>query len=411
MLFSGNVADMKFKGGLRGHSLRYSIHRSSYRWVQNTQLLNAARRGDIYGVLAALRRGANPNVKGRMEETALHAALGSPNAYAVVKCLLQEGANPRQTDYLEGQTTPQAALRLRNWRALNLLGRLGMLEGENILGEPFIAVAVKLGVEHIHKAIEFGGDVFKRDCGGRTALHKACCYTPCTPRISAVLEHVPLSRIVDLVNSVDYMGRTPLHYVVEIGDTEAVSALIGYYANVNASDCYGLTPLAEMVERARDVQWDEPEEAEFLNPSVLSSPLGRVLVQHIEQLYAIGCPIANVNLQYLTGTLEDIENKYTDEIKGLYMYKVGGSSFTPIELFFCTDLHFLRAMTNHNIVNAIQGENFRFICKGYAQYILNRFKLMRVHFKKFKSIVEIFHVEKGLPLLCAELIAELAYPF
>lgn len=377
-------------------------------YVAEAELLRAAQQGNLVGAVVALGHGANPNVKNLFEDPVLHVALHGPRPYHIVRQLLRAGADPLQADFQFGRTLAQAALCCADWRVLRLLGKLGKLEGSIPPRETFMGTAVRLGGKCIKKAVAYGGDISRRDTEGRSVLHTACGFRPCAPRISSVLEHVPLDRVDGLLNSVDTRGRTPLHYAVEIGDVDAVSLLIGYGADINVLDTSGLTPLAQMVVRAQEAEWvDDGTEEDVLYPPVLSSPLGQVLVEHVERLYAIGVYISTNNLQYLTGTFEEIQNKYAKDISNMCSYRVGGSNISAFQLFFCDDLLFLKAITNHNILNAIKGGKIQKRCNGYAQYILYRYRFMEVHLAKFKSLVGIF-LERGLPIVCAERIAELS---
>ena len=63
-------------------------------------------------------------------------------------------------------------------------------------------------------------------------------------------------------------------------------------------------------------------------------------------------------------------------------------------------------MRNRTITAELFNNTFSKRFRSYAFYLKYRVKLLRVHFDRYRNIVRVIHEDHGLPVLCAERIAD-----
>jgi len=217
------------------------------------------------------------------------------------------------------------------------------------------------------------------------------------------MEHVPLGKVYQMINSLDSQGNTPLHHAACEGNVEAVSALLGYGADFNIVNSSGDTPLTCVVRLGMEETW-VPEDGEILHPQVFRSPVFKCLIHHIERFYAIGYHVDQLNLQYIRAM--GIQDRCLNEIRDMEFYQIAGMKYTPLDLFFLSDEPFLRVMRNRAIIAELFNNTFSKRFRSYAFCLKYRVKLLKVHFDRYRNIVRAIHEDLGLPVLCAERIAD-----
>ncbi|XP_034949608.1 ankyrin-1-like [Chelonus insularis] len=258
--------------------LEHNAYTEAVNWVGRTPLFVACLKGNNEAVKILLENHANPNVRDRNGETALHlicswesktnlqiiklllkynadieamddrgwtpliTACSIGNA-EVVKCLLEHHANPNVTDWIgqpalhlvcswESETTPQIIKLLLKYNA--------DIEAVDEQGRTPLFVACKSGnVAAVQCLLENHVNPNATNQHSQTALHYICSAKPGTTLqiIQLLLKHNADTE------AMDDRGWTPLFEACSSGNIVAVKVLLGNHANPNVRCWNGRTAL------------------------------------------------------------------------------------------------------------------------------------------------------------------------
>jgi len=209
-------------------------------------LLNAVWNSHTEVARILFSHGADGNVKGPDDDPLLHLAIERDGYPEMVSLILENGADPEQTDFF-GITPLMLACRgyrtnaperdfafadkeanfrriLDLTRDVNIKDRIGRTALHFVREEAFLAPLLSRGV-----------DINGRDRQGQTPLH----YTANSS--GSFIE--PLLRYGADPNLRDRSGKTPLHYASVNSDPESTRKVIERGANLEIRDRSGRTPL------------------------------------------------------------------------------------------------------------------------------------------------------------------------
>lgn len=194
-----------------------------------TPLHDAAMKGDIAAIEAALKRGALINRPDAMGKTPLFLAAAHGHV-AVIDVLLKAGAriNPKMWEPLWGAA----------WEGHVSAIKALLSAGARITGEELNAAASNGHVAAIKTLLDFGADV--RATSGfmeRAPLHSAAC----EGQTAAIVALLNAGANID---AQDGVGETSLHCAASRGDVATTQVLLNAGANVNVTDEFGRTPLS-----------------------------------------------------------------------------------------------------------------------------------------------------------------------
>lgn len=214
----------------------------------NTILFDAARRGDVGATRAAIESGASVNAFNPMGQTAMIMAAARPGGDAVVKVLLDAGADPNTADktpsltpngiFSGGNTALIEAARIRDGKSLRLLlAAKTDPNGRNAHGATPLAYAVLAGnTDNARALLAAKADVNARLDDGTTPLMVAI------QRDSMELVSLLLDSGADVVTP-DKAGNTPLMWAAysETGSAAILERLVKAGAKADAKNAKGET--------------------------------------------------------------------------------------------------------------------------------------------------------------------------
>lgn len=216
--------------------------------------------GDLAKTRALIAHGADVNAKTKAGRTPLLIAARQDGAYAVVKLLLEKGADPKVVDVIPsfgagpGASALMLAAKTSDVRTVRLLAEHGVdVNARTPNGDTALIEAAWSGnVEVVRYLIAQGADVksamtdfpFK----GFTAL------TFATALDRAEIAEMLIAAGAD-VNARDGAGNTPLQWAAmsERGDARLVRSLIAAGADVNVKGAFGETAFTWAVKRGSTV--------------------------------------------------------------------------------------------------------------------------------------------------------------
>ncbi|XP_034946542.1 ankyrin-1-like [Chelonus insularis] len=210
-----------------------------------TPLFIACRKKNLPVVQVLLEKGANPNIMDIDGETPLHVAciFSSNTTKDMIQLLLEHGANIETVD-IKGWTPLHTACEMGNSETVKcLLANNANLHATNDDGQTPLHIACKYSndttVEKIQLLLKYNGNIESVDKKGWTPLIVACEYKSCM-----AVEYL-VKNYAD-PNATNDQGQTPLHIVSKIPhikNRHLIKLLIEYGAKVDAVDNNGMTPL------------------------------------------------------------------------------------------------------------------------------------------------------------------------
>jgi ankyrin repeat protein len=201
-------------------------------------LFEAARKGDVAGILGIVSKGANINTKNEEGLTLLLALAKEGNHSDLIQKLLEHGANAAAKDSKGWNALTWAADR-DDVSTLSVL----LKHSPNLANDAANALfqaAMKNHVESLKTLLDNGADVNGTDKDGRTALHYAA-ESGDGDTLKFLLDHN-----ADL-NHKTTEGSTPLMLAVKRGEKGMVESLLDKSANVNERNSKGETALMQAI--------------------------------------------------------------------------------------------------------------------------------------------------------------------
>lgn len=203
-----NISD--FSGNQEAFNRVYEVASTEAKlFLANKRLLESAKTGKAVGILDALQKGANINVKANDGETALYKAVYSKD-FNIASLLIEHGADPTiRTNKLFEEISKQHDTTLHYAKTLNDQTFI------SLLATPYLIFAALHSKEQdILYALELGAHLNGRDVHGQTALHKAVLTGDITILKLLLKKHAELQPDIDMA---DANGKTPYDLAVQSG--------------------------------------------------------------------------------------------------------------------------------------------------------------------------------------------------
>jgi len=304
-------------------------------------------------------------------------------------------------------TYPAVAVWKRRGNIVALFKELNLLESDNVnhKGDSILAWATKVGVGPLRHVLRLGVDIRLRSRNGRYAFHEAARLKDGALRLRALLDHVPLGDLPELLNLQDGDGYTPLHWAASEANTSAIRLLLGYGADVAVPGRLGVLPLGTLLENTywRGARWGGASR----RLGIYSSPAHGVMWEHVTKLLVIGA-YGGQESKHLLVDWPPMRPKRFFESEAVKMenFYIKDTSKTVLDLLFISDIEFLKVMRFKRALKFLIHPDFLQLFPCYGSLIRFRIRMIKRVWKKYETIVEI--IQERLPLLCAERIAEYA---